>query len=248
VPFDVVELSAEASAAAVDRVNLHSDAAAINNESTAAAVAPHIPTVHTAAAQLQPNHLRPATAADYSFVVDLQNKFAWALGFLPHVALRAYVDMGGVTIATDNDQHAGYLLGRQRLRCAPHVRPIYQAAVCMDAQRRHLGLELVERTAAAAAAAGQTIVQCWCRTDLDANQFWAAAGFTSIAIRRPDTWRGLPLILWRRPLTAAAATQLLHLPRAAGYRASTSTPTRLLTAADRSAFLRPSTLQLASPV
>lgn len=238
MPIVVSGFNADRTAAAIDQKHLHSDAAAASIERSAAAVDPRILHVHTAAADTLKPSLRPATAADYSFVVDLQNKFAWALGFLPHVALRAYVDMGGVTIAQDNDQHAGYLLGRERLRCAPHVRPIYQAAVCMDVQRRHLGLELVERTAAAAVAAGQSIVQCWCRTDLDANQFWAAAGFVSVAIRRPDTWRGLPLILWRRPLTAAAAAQLLHLPRAAGYRASTSTPTRLLTAADRSCFLR----------
>lgn len=183
------------------------------------------------------SNVRIATPADLSFVKHLQKRFSNQLGFLPTAAIEWYLSAGRVTLVLENQEPAGYLLGRRRLRCLPAVVPITQAAVCFDAQRRAHGVELVNAAAAAAAADGRTMLQAWCRSDLEANDFWAAVGFTAIALRRPPTSRGLPLILWRRPLSTAAFPSLLHLPTAAGHQARRTSHIRLLTAADRLRFV-----------
>ena len=75
-----------------------------------------------------------ATERDASFVLDLQKKFSDALGFLPAAAVRNYVESGRVLIGKENDDHAGYVLGRGALRYDPRIAPITQAAVRMDAR------------------------------------------------------------------------------------------------------------------
>lgn len=178
-----------------------------------------------------------ATAADTSFVLALQKQFANALGFLPRQAIEEYIARGRILITQDNDQHAGYVLSPRRLRCSPHVTPIVQTAIHFDAQRRHLGRHLIEHVAHAAQADGQSMLQAWCRRGLDANAFWQSLGFTAVGVRRPKTSRGEPLILWRLPLNAHGNQLLTLMPTAAGYRARTTDPRRLLTAADRATLL-----------
>lgn len=194
------------------------------------------PAVHIAVTA-DPPAVRIATAADASFVCDLQRRFSNELGFLPHMAVDWYIDNGRVLLRQLNGQHAGYLLGRSHLRCQPWVAPLTQTAISFDAQLRDLGRGLVEHAAVTAAADGRSILQAWCRVDLDANEFWRAMGFTAVGIRRPDNQRQQPLLLWRRPLTELGRSRLLILPTAAGFRAVTSEQRRLLTPADRQRFL-----------
>jgi N-acetylglutamate synthase-like GNAT family acetyltransferase len=191
------------------------------------------------AAQIQPTAMRIARPADLNFVAALQKKFAAALGFLPLQALAAYIDIGRVTLAQENGDAAGYLLGRTHLKCQPHVMPLVQTAICMDAQRREHGRSLVEAAAAEATLHGRSILQAWCRVDLEANEFWRCCGFEPIAIRRPETARGLPLILWRRPLDEHGRSTILHIPKFAGWRSRCDDPRRLITPADAAAYLRP---------
>lgn len=190
-------------------------------------------TPHVAGRTFDAPRLREASTADLSFVLDLQKRFSNQLGFLPRAAVEWYVSNGRVTIATADGQPAGYILGRPRLRCLPQVQPLTQTAIDFEAQRRGLGLLLVQHALAEALRDGRSLLQAWCRVDLQANEFWSAAGFTAIAIREPPTARARPLILWRRAVTADGQAKILHLPAAAGWRATANERRRLISTADR---------------
>lgn len=181
--------------------------------------------------------VRVARPDDLRFVDALQTKFANALGFLPVQALEHYISAGRVKLVMENGDAGGYILGAAALKCSKHVMPLTQTAICYELQRQHHGLLLVQTAIDEAIAAGRSMVQAWCRTDLEANHFWRAAGFTAVAIRRPKTVRGHPLILWRKPLNELGVRTLLHIPKAAGYRASRSDPRRILTAADIARYM-----------
>ena len=156
--------------------------------------------------------LRTATPADLNFILDLQRKFHEAVGFLPGPHTLKQLSAGNVLLATDNDDEAGFLLVQPRLASQPTTASIHQACVCLDARRQSLATQLVRTAAAAAIARGQTILQCSCATDLEANLFWQYLGFRPIATRAGGQKRGRTITLWRLPLTAAADLQ--SLPRA----------------------------------
>lgn len=145
--------------------------------------------------------IRVATPADVKYVIDLQKRFSNHLGFLPAVAIKEYVDAKRVGIAFENGEPAGYVLGRDAYRSQPLLRPICQAAVQMDAQRKYHGEQLVKRVVARAQAAGQLAVQAVCAGDLESNAFWKALGFEQIDSIVPDNARGRVLIIWRKLTT-----------------------------------------------
>lgn len=155
---------------------------------------------------------RLAKPKDFTYVKDLAKRFTDAVGFLPAEAVRTRIDRAQVRIALENGDPCGYVLEGTQLQHAKHIRPIFQAAVQMDAQRRHHGLKLIEEICSTAAASHQTIVQCYCRQTLDANSFWKAAGFVAVALRHVNATRGAPCILWRRPLHIMTASTLLEIP------------------------------------
>lgn len=167
----------------------------------------------------QLDRLAIGTVADLAFVDDLQKKFANALGFLPKIALESCLENGHIRLATQNDDNAGYVLSRPKLRWCPSMRSITQAAVCMDAQRRSLGLALLNRIEAESRAAGQIAIQACCAVGLESNEFWHAAGFQPIVHMTPTNVRGREIICWRKLLTKKAPLWFTQLPAAAGYRA-----------------------------
>lgn len=167
-----------------------------------------------------PGAIRTATTADKSFVRSLAKKFSNQLGFIPDAALDWYLDAGRVTLALENDDAAGYLLGRDHLHWNCSIRPITQAAIHFDAQRRRHGLALVSLTEAAAIEAGQVALQANCREGLDANDFWKAAGFTEICRLDPGNARNKQIICWRKLLIEWEPTWFRAPPPLAGYRRS----------------------------
>jgi N-acetylglutamate synthase-like GNAT family acetyltransferase len=170
--------------------------------------------------------IRPATVADTRYLRHLQRKFSDALGFLPTAAIDWYAESGNVAIAEENGEPAGYLLGRPALNWQPLLRPIYQAAVAMDAQRRHHGLALLRTVEAAAEAAGQTGLQANCAAGLEANEFWHAAGFIPICYLTPLNCRTRPLICWRKPLTNKIPLWFSRPPVRHGHHAGGTTTQR----------------------
>jgi N-acetylglutamate synthase-like GNAT family acetyltransferase len=168
----------------------------------------------------QPPTLRTATSADVKFLSHLQRKFSGALGFLPTIAQEWYARHSCVTLALENDTPAGYILGRPTLKWNPLIRPIYQACVAMDARRRHHGLALLADLESKARAAGQLAVQANCAADLEATEFWRAAGFIPVAHLTPANVRSRDVICWRKALTSQIPAWFIDLPQRAGSRAS----------------------------
>jgi len=172
------------------------------------------------------SQIRIATERDLKFIDSLQKKHANAVGFLPKIAIETLVNQGAMRIAGENDDPAGYILSRPRLRWQPLMRSITQAAVAMDAQRRHHGLALLSQIASESRAAGLVAIQACCAVGLDSNEFWRAAGFMPIVHMRPQNVRGREIICWRLPLTTTLPIWFALPPRLAGHRAMTPTLTR----------------------
>lgn len=163
--------------------------------------------------------IRPATPREMRFVIALQKRFSNQLGFLPREALEWYVQAGRLNLALENGEPAGYIVGREALRWNIAIRPITQAAIAFDAQRRHHGLALVADAETAACEAGQVAIQAMCREGIDANDFWKAAGFQLIGSYDPQTSRGRQMNCWRKQLTTAAPPWFFSLPSYAGHKA-----------------------------
>ena len=154
------------------------------------------------------------------FVAALQARHSAAVGFLPIVAINSYLERRQVIFGFENDDPAGYVLWRPSLRTQPHVASIVQAAVCLDAQRRGVGLAAVDALIGLRREAGTRIVQAWCAEDLEANEFWAASGFERIASAEGGRQRGRVMILWRRPIVrGVSAAEIGRLPDRVGWKA-----------------------------
>lgn len=162
---------------------------------------------------------RVATLNDLPFVMHLQRKFSNQVGFLPKVAIETYIQLGCVMIATENEDNAGYILGRPSLRWNRQISPITQACVAMDARRRSLGLAMLLQRETVCLLRKQTAIQAMCREGLEANEFWRAAGFTEISRTDPSNARQKLIICWRRILTDNPGPELLQPPPYAGPRA-----------------------------
>jgi len=142
-------------------------------------------------------------ADDVAYELALAKRFTDQVGFLTRDAVEHYAANGGVLRARENQEPAGFLVFTRTKGDQPRVAQIYQAAIQLDAQRRHHGLALVERAVSEARAAGAHVLQCWCATDLDANSFWQAAGFSHVAARPGGRRRQRRHFLWQRALKAS---------------------------------------------
>lgn len=197
--------------------------------------------------------LAKATLADLSFVDSLQKKFGRSLGFLPRQAIEVNLEKGNITLTRENDDAAGYLLVRPLLTWRPEMAAIIQAAVCMDAQRRHHGLALLLLIEKEAKARGQIALQANCAIGVEANEFWQAAGFKPIAHLTPETKSGREIICWRKPLQRSLPTWFTDLPARAGHRCRNTNSTRNVNRSAKSQdfaerFLSAKTLPQGSPV
>ena len=154
-----------------------------------ATAAPRAPIAHAAppasfAAPALP--VTRATLRDLPCVVRLLKQNAAALGFLPRAALREKIESGRIWLVRDGRGGAaaagGPVIGflHHGSLARPEVR-LFQAAVRPDARRRHVGTALVSDLLRRAADAGAAGVSLRCLAFLDANRFWAAAGFRLLA-------------------------------------------------------------------
>lgn len=174
----------------------------------------------------KPGILSKATTRDLRFIDSLQKKFGRSLGFLPTQALELNLMAGNVDLCMENDEPAGYLLCRPVLSWQPGLASIVQAAVCMDAQRRHHGLALLLKVAEEARARGQVGLQANCAIGVEANEFWQAAGFKPIAHLTPQTKSQREIICWRLALTRKLPAWFTVLPAKAGGRSLAVNSTR----------------------
>lgn len=164
------------------------------------------------------HNLRVASLADMTFITALAKRFTNEIGFLPREAVAWYLENSRVVFALENQDPCGFVLGRTHLRWNRLLRPITQAAVHFDAQRRNHGLALVKHVAAMASDAGQSAVQAMCRDGLDANEFWRLAGFVHIGSYSPGNKRRRLMHCWRKLLTAQEPAWFRIMPPVAGWK------------------------------
>lgn len=167
----------------------------------------------------RPADIRIARSKDIHYIESLQKRYRGCLGFLTPAAQKMYIERGQVSVAFEAGQEAGYLLGAERLRWQPLIRPIYQAAVSFDATRRHIGTGLLDIVISKAIHAGQIAIQANCAAELEANEFWKANGFKPICYLIPNTKTGREIICWRRPLTTRLPMWFAAPPERAGHMA-----------------------------
>lgn len=146
--------------------------------------------------------IRRATLEDLRFIEHLSTRFSREVGFIPRIALENRITgaRGGyVGLATENDDPAGFLHTGSMRR--PECR-IFQAAICYDAQRRHLGQALVGDFLQTAQGNGVKLVTLRCLSDLDANSFWQSMGFRRAGYEPVSGTknRGSTLIVWAKRL------------------------------------------------
>lgn len=141
-------------------------------------------------------HTEPARAAAYAR--SLADAHRTALGFLPAVAYQLAADAGRLYTARENDDPAGFLLVGPFNRHA-HV---WQTCVQIDARRLAHATRLVNRLLHDAQDAGAHDLTLWCAEDLEANDFWLAAGFEPIGRRIRSKRRKRVQIGYRRTLAA----------------------------------------------
>lgn len=142
-------------------------------------------------------YIRAAREDDLKFIDHLQKKFSFQVGFMPLVWLAGYLRNGPVLMAFENDQPAGYLLGKAGYNRSPQDAIIYQAAIDYDAQRSHIGTELTEHFIDLLPDR-ITRISLWCAQDIDANLFWEALGFTALAYRQGSDSTQRFHIFWQR--------------------------------------------------
>ena len=162
--------------------------------------------------QPSPANIRLATQRDRSYMTHLAKQFPVALGFIPDSAVQTLIDARSVWVAREAGQHAGYILARPRLSTSPTVRPIIQACVDFSAQRRHIGIALLDALANDARDQRISVLTAWCRSELAANEFWRSAGFREIATRPGGKKSGGVLRLWARQLGQIDMAALLLKP------------------------------------
>jgi len=150
------------------------------------------------------------------YAVDLAKKNSDAVSFIPTPRLEEYQRRGQILFARENGDLSGFLVfgaGYPTLK-------VYQACVQYDARRRKSGLEMIDRLKEIARREGRDI-SLWCAQDLEANEFWNAAGFNLIGERQGGVRRGRKHNAWFFPVlpsllptdgAALDAAKVRHLP------------------------------------
>jgi hypothetical protein len=170
--------------------------------------------------------IREARPGDWSFLDHLQRKHHAAIGFLSRAALEEAIARRRVLLALENDEPAGYLYGTAPYQRREQVAIIFQAAICYDARRRLLGTALVEAFANRLSA--EVAQLClWCASDLDANLFWSALGFSAVATRAGARSTGRTHIFWCRHLSDSPGPFWVPDATRAGVMREPRTVTRL---------------------
>jgi len=160
-----------------------------------------LPTIRTAPARA----VRAATAADLSFVVDMQRRWSNALGFLPKCCHERYIAAGHVLIVEENGLSAGFL--NYTVTSKGLVR-VPQVAIDDALLRTSIGSLLLRHITTAARRGHCSAIRLTSRSDLAANLFWPKVGFKFTCLTRPKSTRGLPLLEWTLPLYAPSQVAL----------------------------------------
>lgn len=141
----------------------------------------HLATVETATDDL-----------DERFAIEMQRHLKVELGFLTHEALHQARTRGHLVIARQDGERVGFAV-YTREDAAREIK-IHQCAVEDAARLRKHGRQIIETIGA---MHPMHSLNCKVRTDLPANGFWEAIGFSKIRTE-PHTKSGQPLNHYHR--------------------------------------------------
>ena len=122
--------------------------------------------------------VKPATLDDLTFVDSLRKREGNALGFIPIQRYEMEVNgerKGSLYLSWDNGDPTGYIYATHSGRGTTHI---IQVAVQEDARRMERATALLDSVRADAAARHSWLLSLRCADDLEANEFWAALGFS----------------------------------------------------------------------
>lgn len=158
-----------------------------------------------------PFTVRTAVPSDVKFIDALQKRFSNEVGFLPLAALDANIVKNRIAIGFENDEPAGYILGKPNYKGDPELAILYQCAIEYSAQRHMLGSSLLEH-AVGLFPPPSALACAWVAQDIEANFFWEACGFEPIAARRGSKRKGRVHIFWQRRIDPRNKTVELRHP------------------------------------
>ena len=127
-----------------------------------------------------------------TYVESLSRKHFDQIGFIPRPRLEQYAERGQLWSAQENGEPCGFMVwgaGWPVLR-------VYQVCIQYDSRRREHGFRLVRRLIEKADREGYEAISCYVADDIDANDFWRAAGFTHRGQRPGGRRRGRRLNHW----------------------------------------------------
>ena len=145
-------------------------------------------------------------AGDIHAVDGLRKANGATLGFLPHEALRDYLQKGWALGAKcGNGSLAAYVLFANRIR---DVRVVH---LCVDHELRGQGLatRLIENLATDSRNRGLFSLELYCRRDFRVNAIWGKLGFIPWGEKPGRAKSGTTLTLWRRELAPSDQMQLV---------------------------------------
>ena len=139
---------------------------------------------------------RPTLSTLVDYCVQLHRANTNTLGFIPRPRLEQYAHAGQILLETENGDPCGFLVygaGYPTLR-------VYQACIQYDARRRRHGFNLVKRLIQVGIARNAEGIALRCADGLEANDFWAAAGFIHVATTAGGKRRNRNIRAWYMPL------------------------------------------------
>ncbi len=131
-----------------------------------------------------------AKDTDISYIASLQDDNREAVGHLPKERLLQQISKHRVTIGRINGEPFGYMLchGKRDLI-------VSQACIQYDARRKLYGAQLAEFSFSAFTPER---IRLRCASDLEANLFWKAMGFTCVGHVPGGRRRGRTINVWIR--------------------------------------------------
>ena len=156
--------------------------------------------------------IRRLDAGDVDAVDRLRKANGATLGFLPRVALLAYLQKGWVLGAEEcsdgkcsDGSLAAYILFANR---TGDVR-IGHVCVCRELRGKGLARKLMERLAMDSRNQRLLSLELHCRRDFDANAMWEKLGFIPWGEKPGRAKSGTTLTLWRRELAPSDQMKLV---------------------------------------
>jgi ribosomal protein S18 acetylase RimI-like enzyme len=125
--------------------------------------------------------IRQAELRDLAAVKQMADANTNSLGFVPRPALAAGIARGWLLVAECVTEGAGEIVGFVHYRHRQDLQTtLYEICVARYHRRRGIGIALVSALAAEAASLGKTHVRLKAPTEIAANNFYRAVGFSLI--------------------------------------------------------------------